>query len=325
MARKGLCVTHRAFTLVELLVVIAIIGILVALLLPAVQAAREAARRMQCTNNLKQIGLALHNYHDTYNAFPTGGLQGVCGYKMGWVVRIFPFLEQTSRWSQIAPNITVLSPWRYDRAPHNARDPLWTQPVEAFICPSSELGKQSGHYNSSTVPWVKDQAALHYRGVAGAYNVGRVTGTRNAHAVYSTSGMIYPVRWTRIAEVQDGTSNTLMVGETSSAIGLTGSNAAPNSQWSAIMPWTWGFYQYEPPCTATTGAGWLMIDHKMVHYPINYKGSFLTYNTPFRSNHPGGASFCMADASVQFLSQVIDMTIYYGLATRMNGESVQLP
>src|ERR1041384_5348025 len=96
---------HRhAFTLVELLVVIAIIGILVALLLPAVQAAREAARRMQCSNNLKQYGLALHNYHDVYKSFPIGGIGGWAAdhyYKLSWQARVIPFIEQAGIFSSI--------------------------------------------------------------------------------------------------------------------------------------------------------------------------------------------------------------------------------
>src|SRR5260370_13257447 len=96
---------RTAFTLVELLVVIAIIGVLVALLLPAVQTAREAARRMQCGNHIRQIGLALQNYHDVNSAFPPGAFKGVCGYKMGWVVRVFPYLEQGARFEAIGPSL----------------------------------------------------------------------------------------------------------------------------------------------------------------------------------------------------------------------------
>src|SRR5690606_550341 len=91
---------RTGFTLIELLVVIAIIAVLIALLLPAVQQAREAARMTQCKNNLKQIGLAIHNYHDTYNCIPPSGL-AITGYQMGWVPRIFPYLEQGTRYDQI--------------------------------------------------------------------------------------------------------------------------------------------------------------------------------------------------------------------------------
>ena len=316
--------SQKGFTLVELLVVIAVIGILVALMLPAVQMAREAARRMQCSNNLKQLGLATHNYHDTYKTMPPGGFKGVCGYKIGWVGRIFLFMEQGNRFDQIGPTFINYMPWRFDVPPHNGNTPLYTQPISTFICPSSELGKQSAHYVNTTLPWITNQGGLHYRGVAGAFNVQPVIGTWSAHAAYTTSGIIYPGRATLLGEIVDGTSNTLLIGEYSSAVGLPAGLRRPTTAWGAVQPWTWGYYEYDAPCTGDPTGGWLMIDHKMVQYPINYRGSFLTNNAPFRSNHPGGAMFSMADASVQFLSQTIDMNLYYGLATRMNGETVQL-
>lgn len=318
---------RSAFTLVELLVVIAIIGVLVSLLLPAVQAAREAGRRMSCSNNLKQLGIAVHNYHDTYRAMPPGSFENVCDYKIGWVGRIFLFMEEGNRFDAIGMDMVNMMPWRFEQAPHNGRSPLYVAPVSSFVCPSSELGSQSLHYSNSALPWVTEQGALHYRGVAGAFNVKPVIGTWSAHAAYTTSGIFYPMRATKMAHILDGTSNTLMVGEYSSAFGLPPGLAAPSTAWGTIQPWTWGFYSYQQPCVPSGGAngGWLMIDHKMVQYPINYRGSFLTNNAPFRSNHPGGAMFCKADGSVHFLPDVIDMMTYYGLATKDGGEVVSLP
>lgn len=323
MSRPLLNKQRNAFTLVELLVVIAIIGVLVALLLPAVQAAREAARRAQCSNHIRQLGIALHNYHDTYNAMPPGALKDVCGYKIGWVGRVFPFLEQGNRFDQIGVSLTAHMPWRFDTAPHNGNTPLYTGPVPTFICPSSELGSRSAHYVNATLPWITNQGALHYRGVAGAFNVQTVVGTWSAHSTYTTSGIFYPVNATRMADILDGTSNTLMIGEYSSAFGLPAGLKQPTTAWGAIQPWTWGYYQYTSPCAGDANGGWLMIDHKMVQYPINYRGSFLTNNAPFRSNHPGVAAFCNADASVVFLPQTINMNVYYGLATKANGEVAQ--
>jgi prepilin-type N-terminal cleavage/methylation domain-containing protein len=322
--RSSLRRIRPAFTLVELLVVIAIIGVLVALLLPAVQTAREAARRMQCGNNLKQMALALHNYHNTNGAFPSGALRGVCGYKMGWVVRIFPFIEQGTRYDAIGASLMTGTPWRFDNSPHFGIDPKYTTIVPTLVCPSSEL-KKSNHYINTTLPWITDQSPLHYRGVAGAFNVDPVVGNWSEHAVYTTSGIFYPVIATRMGEITDGTSNTLMVGEYSSAFGLPSGLKKPTTAWAAIQPWTWGHYQYTAPCFGDENAGWLMIDHKMVQYPINYKGSFLTNNAPFRSNHPNIAQFCMADGSIQALSQTISMNLYYGLATRGAGETAPLP
>lgn len=323
MARSSSRRWRSAFTLVELLVVVAIIGVLVALLLPAVQTAREAARRMQCGNHIRQLGLALHSYNDTNGALPPGALKGVCGYKIGWIGRVMPFLEQGARFNEIGVSLVNHQPWRLDTAPHNGTSTLYTSSIPTLLCPSSEL-KKSNHYVNTTLPWITDQGGLHYRGVAGAFNVEPVVGTWSEHATYTTSGIFYPVVATRLAEIGDGTSNTLMIGEYSSAAGLPSGLRKPTTAWAAIQPWTWGYYQYTEPCAGDANGGWLMIDHKMVQYPINYKGSFLTNNSPFRSNHPNLATFCMADGSVQTLSQTISMNTYYGLATRNNGDAAQL-
>jgi hypothetical protein len=242
---------------------------------------------------------------------------------MGWIVRIFPYLEQGTRYDSISPVLMTATPWRFDTSPHFGTDPKYTTKIATLTCPSSEL-KKSEHYVNATFPWITDQSPLHYRGVAGAFNVDPVIGNWSEHAVYTTSGIFYPVVATRIAEIQDGASNTLMVGEYSSTFGLPTGLKKPTTAWGAIQPWTWGHYQYTT-CFGDDNAGWLMIDHKMVQYPINYKGSFLTNNAPFRSNHPNIATFCMADGSVQTLSQTISMNLYYGLATKNGGENAPLP
>lgn len=316
--------------MVELLVVIAIIGILVGLLLPAVQAAREAARRMQCSNNVKQLSLSMHNYEGAYKRFPPGSLRGVDGYKIGWAARVFPFIEQSNRFNAIGNSLVQHMPWRFATAPHNGSSPIYTDPVPTLICPSSEVGPKSGHYFNSTLPWITEQGGLHYRVVAGAVNANPVVGTWSAHARYTTSGMMYPMSAVRFGDITDGTSNTFLMGEYSSAIGLPNSGpklSAPTTAWGAIQPWTWGPYCYELPCAgfSNTTGGWLMIDHKYVEFPINYRGHFLTNNAPFRSNHTGGAMFGMVDGSVQFVAQTVDLQTYYALATRAGGEVAQLP
>jgi prepilin-type processing-associated H-X9-DG protein len=111
-----------------------------------------------------------------------------------------------------------------------------------------------------------------------------------------------------------------LVGEYSSAFGLTGNLKRPSTSWAAVQPWTWAFYQYTT-CFGDDNAGWLMIDHKMIQYPINYKGAYLTNNAPFRSNHPGAATFCMADGSVQLLNQTMSMNVYYAMATKNAGDN----
>ena len=327
--------SRRAFTLVELLVVIAIIGVLIGLLLPAVHAAREAARRMSCSNKLKQVALSLHNYHDTFDTFPPGSFESrdrtdtlsFCNYAIGWVARVLPFVEEGNRFLGIRDELPHLQPYRFADPPHNAWSPLYTSPVSVLVCPSSELGNKSPHCFSAVLPWVSEQGALHYRGVAVAFNVQPVVGTWSPQSSYTTSGVFVPVVPTSLGHIIDGSSNTLMLGEYSSAVGLVGELAAPTDSWAAILPWTWGFYSYQAPCVPSGGTtgGWLMVDHKMVQYPINYRGTFQTNNAPFRSNHPGGAMFALADGSVHFLSHNIDIWVYYGLATKGNREVASIP
>jgi prepilin-type N-terminal cleavage/methylation domain-containing protein/prepilin-type processing-associated H-X9-DG protein len=311
----------RGFTLVELLVVIAIIGILIALLLPAVQAAREAARRTQCTNNLKQLALGFHNHEDAYKQLPTGGTD-TAGYLIGWPARIMPFVEQENRLQAVeashSKGLLGANPWRNQTLGEMA---IYNDKIDAFTCPSSELGSRAAHYDSTLVPWVKNQQALHYRAVAGASTYGMHSGTQSSHATWCDSGIIFPLSKTRLTDILDGTSNTLMIGEYSSAVGFPTGLAAPTSSWGAIQPWTWGYYNYNN--ATDQNKGWLMIDHKFIQYPIGYKGNFLTNNAPFRSNHPGmGANFAMGDGSVRYLNSNTSLQTLQALATRRGGEAV---
>ena len=330
--------TRRGFTLVELLVVIAIIGILVGLLLPAVQAAREAARRMQCSNNVKQLALAFHNHHDTFRSFPSGG-QEVTGsrYVIGWPGKVFPFFEQgnlrnriDSMTSGFNTNITVngvttaataldwIMPWRLLAAPNNGQDPVFEKPIPTFVCPSSELGTQSPDAWNTATPDIRAiyQGALHYRANGGASTVALVQGTQGRHQWYNKSGVMYPESKTTFGTITDGSSNTILLGETSSAIGRT----LVSRSWGGIQPWTWGYYAYPPSATK----GWLFLDHKIVTYPIGYTGAFFTNETPFTSNHTGGAMFAMCDGSVQFMSKSIPLLLLQNFATVADGQVVTL-
>jgi prepilin-type N-terminal cleavage/methylation domain-containing protein/prepilin-type processing-associated H-X9-DG protein len=313
-----------AFTLIELLVVIAIIAILIGLLLPAVQKVREAAARMSCQNNLKQLGLAMHNYHDASGTLPTGGdKRSGIRYVMGWPVLILPFIEQNNLRQAIdastANAIFTVMPWRLLTPPHNGASPLYTTPIKMFACPASELGTLSPDaWSTSNNPINANyQAALHYRGNGGSPLVGLVQGSWSRHAWYSTSGVIYPNSQVKLTDITDGTSNTLLLGETSSAIG----RKLMSRSWGDIQPWTWGYYYY-----GSDTAGWLMIDHKVVTYPIGYAGSFYTNETPFTSAHAGGgvnALYC--DGSVHYLPNSTSLTLLQYMATRAGGEVVTLP
>ncbi len=305
---------QRAFTLVELLVVIAIIGILVGLLLPAVQAAREAARRMQCSNNLKQLGLAMHNYHDVYLKFPPGGLE-VSGYQIGWPGRIFDFIEEGNRldaMNGMSPDALVkIWPYRYTTAPHNGGDPIFTDPMPSFACPSSPLGDT---VNASSYAGVQ-HGTLHYRANAGSVNFDMVSGSVSSRD-YSTSGVIYPTSKTKFAHIIDGTSTTLLVGECSDRQGWTDSMLA---SWGGIQPWTWGYYYYG------AGNGFLQLDNKNLQYPINFEGTTTTNATAYRSAHPGGAQFSFCDGSTRFLTETMDLLVLDAMATRARGEVVATP
>jgi len=200
--------SERGFTLVELLVVIAIIGILVALLLPAIQAAREAARRMACTNNLKQIGLALQNYHSTHNAFPIGYGDYQSTGSVGawpWCVRILPFLEEQTFFDMI--------PW--NESPNNKpvieiMDQVFKTEVEAYKCPSDELVQtlwnQGSSYNDYGTSWGHFEKGRTSYG--GNFGTGRLDGS--AHLI---DGVFYTDRSSNIREITDGTSQTLIVAE----------------------------------------------------------------------------------------------------------------
>lgn len=199
----------RGFTLVELLVVIAIIGILVGLLLPAVQAAREAARRMQCSNNFKQLGLALHNYHDAYNKFPPriGGDAFGINYSPSGLSRLLPYIEQTALYNQISTPQTFNGTTfpAFNVAPTNANYLPWTAKIPSFLCPSDgesgsngTLGRSSYHFsNGDWAGWWGDPTTR------GVFEVWRLYPDWTWHSG-SPRGM---------ASISDGTSNTLAMSE----------------------------------------------------------------------------------------------------------------
>jgi len=293
------------FTLIELLVVVGIIGLLIALLLPAVQVARSTARSLQCSNNLKQIGLGLHNYLNTLGSFPTGSTvvrtNRVIEQGISWHVFVLPYLE-------LGPMYDDIDPYK------DANGGSWKAQqlnIPVFICPSVKtvdlISGKAGYLQSSN-----------YAGVMGAGHGGSFVDLEDSHCGdYDTDGLLYPRSGVKIRDVRDGTSNTLAVGE----------------RLYIIHPWMLGAWWVRDPdekmCVNSAKNIRLPInaDPKAFGYykfdrsaPEDAPKNLVLNDLMFGSFHPGGAHFVFADGSVHFLADSIDFTIYGDLATRDGGE-----
>jgi prepilin-type N-terminal cleavage/methylation domain-containing protein len=294
----------RGFTLIELLVVIAIIAILIALLLPAVQQAREAARRTQCKNNLKQIGLALHNYHDTYRIFPPGWIavddtgapsahEGTSG--VGWAAMILPYMEQQTVYS-------LFNPTRPLTDPVNAAF-LRTQ-IPAYKCPSDPQPEFFAILEEGSGAIITDLPIANY---PASFGTEELDGCENspgdlpvmADGTCRSDGMFYHNSNVRIAFVTDGTSNTFMVGERRTRKDL---------DWYT----TW------PGMIAEGEEAFQRVCASADHVPNAPNMHF----DDFSSAHTGGAQFCLGDGSVRFVSENIDHLLYQSVATINKGEVV---
>jgi prepilin-type N-terminal cleavage/methylation domain-containing protein/prepilin-type processing-associated H-X9-DG protein len=291
---------RRGYTLIELLLVIAIVGVLIGLLLPAVQKVRAAAQRTQCQNNLKQIGLALHNYHDTRSALPPGvtSLQPGEPYpRMTWLTRLLPYLEQDALW-RATDAAYQYQPVPYIDPPHVG----FSLPVKMFSCPSDgrTFEPQGTHQGLRA-------ALTSYVGVLGtAYN--------------QPDGVLFLDSRVRLTDVTDGTSNTLMVGE------------RPPSADCWYGWWYAGYGQ------AGSGSGDMLLGARERNFggpyvsgcprgPYHFQPGQLSEQCDlfhFWSLHSGGAHFLFVDGSVHFLSSAAD-PLLPALATRNGGEAVALP
>ena len=291
----------RGFTLIELLVVIAIIAILIALLLPAVQQAREAARRSQCRNNMKQIGLALHNYHDVFNVFPPGNalstLSPDAGYSVdlttanraagyGWAVYILPYLDQAPLYNQL--NVSGLE--------------LVKLMQQATLRPLAQTKLSVYRCASDTAPDLNDQRgftnAIFGDTSVGTSNYVGIHGTRWSHAVdwigsgVDPYGIFWPASKVRLTDITDGSSNVFIVGE---------------RNWDNYAAIWVGTRNY-------TGNG--DVGLRQVVGITNWKINLPGTNSPraFHSNHVGGAHFTFADGSVRFISDSIHFDNTLGTA-----------
>ena len=312
---------QRGFTLVELLVVIAIIGILIALLLPAVQAAREAARRSQCSNNLKQIGLALHNYHDTYKTFPMGAFnlrETWPSSGTNWRASILPYIEQTSVYDQLLfssdPAVHFMAGGAAGGNALNGNDVLKNLVIEGYRCPSSVIKPIGGHNNTlaMNVLYVGIQGAA--RPIPGP---NPNAGSRDcSYGWTSNSGMLPKNECFAFKDCIDGTSNTMIVAEQSGMIGDRNITANYYGGWYGTRhPRTMD----QDPCSDLWGAGTTAVRYapnlNVVPAPTGASQMYHN-NTILNSQHPGGINVSLTDASVTFISETIDLATLKCLACR---------
>ena len=274
----------RGFTLVELLVVIAIIGILIALLLPAVQAAREAARRSQCSNNLKQIGLALQNYHDTYNTLPPSYVNSDGEPRWGWGCLILPFMEQGALYDKLDPTGNNGQSIQQLASADTTIQAALQMEIDAYLCPSDEQNIVGSKFfrvtdAPNTLRLGKSNYAIS-ESVA-AYE----TGFHDAHP---------------LADIRDGTSNTMLVAERD-VVQRVASNWVGRTQTTSSV----GFRAINPPNTTCMNANGQSSLTPAASYSNGvFNGPCSRYNVG--SQHPGGLNVVLVDGSVHFISETLD-------------------
>jgi len=285
----------RGFTLVELLVVIAIIGVLVALLLPAIQAAREAARAASCKNHLKQLGLALHQYHDAHGCLPPGWLAnqpaGTPGW--GWTTGLLPYLEQAS----LSDNLIQ----RHLPIAHASNRQARETPLAVLFCSSDPKPRVDTIFTGGAGFEGESEFGKHIETGQALFRIART----NYVGVFGVSeiedapaageGVFYFCSRTRFAEITDGLSNTVLIGERSAKLG--------NSLWAGVVP--------------GANAAMARVVGIADHTPNDAHHHF----DDFTSHHPGGVQFLFGDGSIQRINDQIDIEVYQGLSTRAGGES----
>ena len=328
------------FTLIELLVVIAIIAILIALLLPAVQQAREAARRTQCKNNLKQIGLALHNYHDTHGVFPPAWIPAVrvnyfgcgdvvtsrCG-SWAWSTFILPQIDQSPIYNALNVSVETVPPLPVEQDASSADLDIL---LPAYTCPSSVASDITKWGATNTYPYDDGYRRSDYPVVLSINSGQNISDTKTATTDGSPmKAMFEIISSTRMRDVTDGTTNTLMVGERRVPPKRpTGWNPQQSGGiWICAATGPNEFPYRNPSVGGVThlarnniySSGGSYDWERRTPLPIN---SFYNDRIGFGSMHSGGAQFCLADGSVRFLSENIDQILYENLSTMQDGEVV---
>lgn len=306
--RNNFCTQSPAFTLIELLVVISIIGLLIGLLLPAVQMAREAARRVQCANNVKQLGLALHNYHDTYRRLPISvgpwndGRPARQRSGKGWIVSILPQLEQPAMYEQLSVGFS--GDFFSGKGMFDPRIRATVQMIPSVLhCPSD---------SSSETFSIKQPEFLgipvgvtNYQGVIGDIQLGaersiHVGSLPDVHNLTGCNGLFFRLSYQnpqRFAMITDGLSQTYMVGEGVPEHNSRSMAYYANGDWASCHAQPNYFPQPASPDT------WENVQS-------------------FRSRHLGGVQFVLADGSVRFVSQSIEHSAYRGQATKAGSEVI---
>ncbi len=348
---------RRGFTLIELLVVIAIMAILVGLLLPAVQKVREAANRSQCQNNLKQLGLALHSYHDANGRFPPGYSSYVtndgsgpasasidpmtwdAAPGWGWGARLLPFIEQSSISSRIEYDRPIWDP---------AYQSLITTRISTFLCPSVSGSDEAfvvQAQNASPLLFGGNQIRLgrsHYVASHGQESCWGECGSARTGTIFTNiytsqtktiivdgdvsrvaDGPFYRNSKTAIRNVTDGTSSTIFLGEHSSELS--------DKTWVGVVPGAYTHPRFTSPENGPDAAATLVLVHAgpsggeldITGFPIIHPVNYPTYHVgQMYSEHTGGGNVCMGDGSVRFIADTINLITFAELSSMNEGEVI---
>ena len=348
---------RRGFTLIELLVVIAIIAILISLLLPAVQQAREAARRTQCRNNLKQLGIALHNYHDVHQTFPAGyysyGTSDGSGPAwagidpltwdaapgLGWAAALLPYLDQANVSNRIDESQPTWAPVNADAV---------AMKLSVFLCPTTSGGDEAfavvDESNSRLQPfgqpimlgrshYVASHGQESCWGECGSSEAGVVfssidppqtkTVTINGDASKVADGPFFRNSKTRARDVTDGMTNTIFLGEHSSRLS--------DKAWAGVVPGAFVHPRFTSPENGPDAAATLTLVHAgpsggeldITGFPIIHPVNFPTFHVgQMYSEHTGGGHVCLGDGSVRFISENIDLFLWAKLSSMNEGEVI---